>query len=972
MNRFQSVLFLLLALVSPFLLGAQNAPPSEEVINKMKAALAPLFQENQDYVFSDLKSESSGSGFRISGNATFFQTNSVTLVATFASADVMARFELQFPQGSKLPNDAQQKLAKQNIVNWMPPDIQKVVSLQSLYVELAQNTISTVGIHFAAQQDWNPVAGIAAKNIVVDFNLNKPLGAVSISSTLKSDFKIGDASIKVGATLSSNPNDCVLSGDISNLSLGNVLSSFGMNKAPEWPDAFWNLSMSKGTISMAPFSKTLSLNTTSDFGQVEFFINASKTPAEFMVGVSPPSDFSFKRIDPNLGVLDNVGLKNTAIVLASSTQKTRLALFKKLGQETEVTRGLTLLSLYDISAMSKEVEKLIGKSQLLLRATVSNNPGEMKLMASLDTNISFDAKQTTILKNVNFTIAPNPANFEVSLGGTMEVKAEKNRTLNFTTRVAVNITNAELSIEGIMTGTWDRPFETNGVQLIDLGIGVGVSFKTSPLPMPTMQFKGKIKVGDPRNPAFAGDVTFALDPSNPTQSMIDAGFNQILMKDLVRIVQYSNPSFRVPDDSRNLINSMGVTDARLTIVPGLTTVTVLEKNYDPGFLIKGSAAIDGYNTNLLVGISSAGIKAGAGISSIVFPPYFSFTGALDKPDPFFNMVLSTTDPKSSKVAYSGKATVLKLTAESDMMLSDKGFDLYMNGKIFDKFQAKLRIAAGSTKDGAGYNVMATMDSDLQKYISDIASAEIDKATKNSQKAFKEAQTTLTQKQQEVATLNTEIEKQRAIVQAERDKDCKKFNDAEADVKRDRKKLNNLKDDIDDREDKIKKLAKAIEKDATKAIENGAKITKLKAEVVGLEAALATARGVLKASEKVLEALGKGCDQTPIDLDPRIAGIITARETADKSLQAAKVIVQGTGAITGGSLKATKYIVEKGSTGVVTITYAYFESKLSVADGGMVSMKVRGTYAGEPLDQSFTINLPSPQATVEAFARELLK
>ena len=237
MNLFRPVLILLVALSSPFFLGAQNGPPSEEVITKMKTALAPLFQENQDYVFSDLKSEAKGNGFRISGNATFFQMNSVTLVATFASADVMARFELQFPAGSKLPNDAQQKLAKQNIVNWMPQEIQKVVSLQSLYVELAQNTISTVGIHFAAQQDWNPVAGIAAKNIAVDFNLNNPLGTVSISSTLKSDFKIGDASIKVGATLSSNPNDCVLSGDISNLSLGNVLSSIGMNKAPEWPDA---------------------------------------------------------------------------------------------------------------------------------------------------------------------------------------------------------------------------------------------------------------------------------------------------------------------------------------------------------------------------------------------------------------------------------------------------------------------------------------------------------------------------------------------------------------------------------------------------------------------------------------------------------------------------------------------------------------------------------------------------------------
>jgi predicted nucleic acid-binding Zn-ribbon protein len=960
-----------IALTATSLTAQNSQPASEEVIGKIKTALAPLFQENQDYIFSDLKTESSSGGFKVSGNATFFQMNSVTLVATFASTDVMARFELQFPTGSKLPTDVQHKLAKQNIVNWMPGDIQKVVSLKSLYLELAQNTIITIGIQFAAQQDWNPVTGIAAKNIVVDFNLNNPLGTVSVSSTLKSDFMIGDASIKVGAILSSNPNDCVLTGNISNLSLGNVLSTIGMTKAPEWPDAFWNLSMSKGSISIAPFAKTLSLNATSDFGQVEFFINASKTPVEFMVGVSPPSDFSFKRLDQNLGVLDNVGLKNTAIVLASSTQKTRLSLFKKLGQEAEVTRGLTLLSLYDISATSKELEKLIGKSQLLLRATISNNPAELKLMASLDASIPLDAKSNVILKNVNFAIAPNPASFTISLGGMMDVKTAK-ETLSFTTNIAVNITNLELSVEGIMKGTWDRPFDTNGVQLIDLGIGVGVSFKTTPIPMPTLQFKGKIKVGNPASPAFAGDVTFALDPSNPTQCMIDAGFNQILLSDLVKVVQYSNPSFKVPEDSRKTVNSIAVTDARLTIVPGITTVTVLEKLYDPGFLIKGKSTIDGYQTNLLVGISAAGIKAGAGITSIVFPPYFSFTGALGKPDPYFNLVLSTTDPKSSKIAYSGKATLLKLTAESDMMLSDVGFDLYMNGKIFDKFQAKLRVAAGSTKDGAGYNVMATMDSDLQKYISDIASAEIDKATKDSQKAFKEAQTTLTQKQKEVATLDAEIEKQRGIVKSERDKDCKKFEEASAQVSKDRKKVNGLKDDIDDKEDKIKKLKKQMDDDITKIPENGAKITKLKAEIVGLEAAKVTANGVLATSKKVLEALGTGCDQTPIDLDPRIAGLITSRETADKSLQAAKVIVGGAGSITGGSLKATKYIVEKGGTGVVTITYAYFESKLSIADGGMLTMKVKGTYAGDPLDKSFTINLPSPQATVEAFARELLK
>jgi hypothetical protein len=130
MNVLKPVLLLCIALCFCTRLGAQDLQPTnEEVIGKIKTALAPLFQENQDYTFSDLKTESGGAGFKVSGTATFFQMTSVQLVATFASADVMARFELTFPAGSKLSADVQQKLAKQNFVNWIPGDIQKILSL---------------------------------------------------------------------------------------------------------------------------------------------------------------------------------------------------------------------------------------------------------------------------------------------------------------------------------------------------------------------------------------------------------------------------------------------------------------------------------------------------------------------------------------------------------------------------------------------------------------------------------------------------------------------------------------------------------------------------------------------------------------------------------------------------------------------------------------------------------------------------
>jgi hypothetical protein len=319
---------------------------NDEVISKMKTGLSPIFQENQDYVFSDILVTEASGGYKITGNATFFQIQSVTFIGTFSSADVFARFEIQFPEGSILPESTQKKLANQNFVNWIPGDIRKVVALKSLYVELAGTSIKTIEIQFAGQQDWKPINGISAKNILVDFNLNNPTSGVSVSSTMKSNVSLGKVTISTTATLSSNPNDCVLSGDVSGLSVGDVLTSVGMTKAPEWPNAFWDLAMAKGSLSIAPFAKILTLNTTTDFGQLEFSVNGATS--DIIVGIAPPSDFSFARIDPSLGMLDNLGLKNTGIVLASSTQKTNLTIFKKLGQATEVTRGLTLLALYDI------------------------------------------------------------------------------------------------------------------------------------------------------------------------------------------------------------------------------------------------------------------------------------------------------------------------------------------------------------------------------------------------------------------------------------------------------------------------------------------------------------------------------------------------------------------------------------------------------------------------------------------------
>jgi hypothetical protein len=141
----------------------------------------------------------------------------------------------------------------------------------------------------------------------------------------------------------------------------------------------------------------------------------------------------------------------------------------------------------------------------------------------------------------------------------------------------------------------------------------------------------------------------------------------------------------------------------------------------------------------------------------------------------------------------------------------------------------------------------------------------------------------------------------------------------------------------------------------------------------LETGKKAANLTLAGYKEVLNGLQGICKTTPIDLDPRVSGLIASRETALFSLTTARKTVEGTGVITGGSLKATKWIVSRGNPmGVLDINEAFFEGNLSQMNSGTVTMRVKGTFAGDPINTSFSFGFNNAQATVETFARSLVK
>lgn len=126
------------------------------------------------------------------------------------------------------------------------------------------------------------------------------------------------------------------------------------------------------------------------------------------------------------------------------------------------------------------------------------------------------------------------------------------------------------------------------------------------------------------------------------------------------------------------------------------------------------------------------------------PPFFELKGARGKEKPSIHIVAKAST--ESKVAVSGSATLLGVTSEMDLLINDKGFDLYMKGKIFNAFQATFEVSGSRVTDGGSFRVAATMEQDFLKYFTKHASEEIDKATKKTQGDITKAQNTITREQ----------------------------------------------------------------------------------------------------------------------------------------------------------------------------------------------------------------------------------
>lgn len=945
-----------------------NPTDSVLIFQKVVDGLRTVFSKN-DFDLTNPSVTQNEKGYLLAADADFMGIKGSQLRAELASISLLTKLAVSFPNNS-FRNKQLRSFGNINLTRWIPDGIKENLRIVEFSIEFVNNNANRLLAGFGAS-NWlfSDIGNLSLKDIHLSISVSDPGSRNPVlQATADGSVHLGGATVLLKATAANERAEWVFSGGIKNLSAATLMNSIGFSRPSNIPESFWNFQLD--ALQFLVRQNRLDLKAASQIGEVQVLaVKNGKNPNTYLMGIAPGPSMQLSSLVSELKPIDDMGITNTIIVISSIDQKADLNAFNRMGTSPDVKRGLNVLASYDINKLSPELGRFLGESNLFLRGSFAGSLSTINLEAALRSNIRFDAAGNVIMKGVRVNFSPAPAAMKISLGGELELKVNRDKLL-FDGNVSVNISDLSMMINGVLKGDWNNPFGISpGITLSNLGLGVGITFRTTPIPLPILQFRGQLAAGPRNYPKFRGNVVLALDPGNPQNCMIDAGFNKIMLRD---IVDAFIPQVGVPAGLQNTVLRSSLQDVRLTVVPNPQGVEVLGIRYNPGFLVKGKMNIGDYYASMLLGIDNTGIEAAAGISGINFSPFFRLSGSRGRPDPMIHLILKKRPDAGVKI--SGSATLLGLTSETDLVINDNGLRLLMNGRIFNLFESSLDVSAGSlANNGEMMYIKAEMKNDLFRYITENASREIDKATKETQNSIAQAQRDMTNAQNQLNGLYTQVNQQRAVVQAERDRDCRKLRDAETDLNQKRSRVNSLNSDINSLNGTINRLKKEMKDNVLKIPENSAKITYYGTQVAGLETAKATAQGVMYAAEKTVGLMAGMCKATPVDLDPRVSTLIGSIEMAKGTIEAAKYVAEGGKIIGVGTLQATKWIVQNGNPmGVVNISSASFEGNLKACNGGTVSLKVIGTFAGKPINSSFSFNFYNPVATVNAWARSLLQ
>lgn len=148
------------------------------------------------------------------------------------------------------------------------------------------------------------------------------------------------------------------------------------------------------------------------------------------------------------------------------------------------------------------------------------------------------------------------------------------------------------------------------------------------------------------------------------------------------------------------------------------------------------------------------------------------------------------------IDIAGAVELLLMRAETQLQLSESSFFFAVAGNLFSGlFKAVLEVSGSRFEQGGSFNVRAAVQNDLFAYLRREATAAIQQATSGAVANLTRAQQNRSVKQLEVNKLLQDVERLRATVRAERERDRRRLQEAQRAVGNAQAEVNKIQGEI---------------------------------------------------------------------------------------------------------------------------------------------------------------------------------
>lgn len=742
-------------------------------------------------------------------------------------------------------------------------------------------------------------------------------GAKKVSLQVGGDFNIGGVAVSLGLTL---PGGFALSAALPAVKLSEVLTALGGGTVLQGlglPASFFDLTLGPSTIGIDATAKTATLSgSAAGFGALELTV---RRDAQGKIGaalaLAPRAGVDLQSL---LGVPGLGGLALTDLVFVlSSLQDPALRFsapaFASVGR---VMRGFGFAAKVTLPSFGAGASVLgLPSTPIAMQARFGRSLSDFTLSAAMSApggRIVLDAQNGIAL--IDPELRFSPGTMEFALIGSTELFLDGTKLL-FTGGVKLGGSGATLFAE--MDGDWRSPFGISGVVARDLALvltlpaGVGLS--------------GGLQIG-----RQSGALTVQVSPTAPVFQLL---LTNLDLHDLIASV--CDPALtNLPANFRQTLSDIRIRDAEIYVAPKDTEFGT--KPCPAGVSVRGKMSLWGLDVDARVRTVGSGATRALLAEGLISLPDLGgllvLKGGQDangaaRSGPY--MKLDLQPGKTPVVLIAAAIEVLGAQGPSvDIQLDDSGFRGAFSGRLMGgKVGARLEVSGSRLGPNAKYALAVEVDaSSIGELLNKVQSTLTETIAAASQEITK-AKALLAQVQERGLALTQSAEDQRRAIQDQRNADTEKLRQAERDLQQRSAEVDALLRSIESARAQVRAERAEVDRRIAAAQNDvnaaRAAVSSLNNEINstdrwfhslpkidvpwkpsraregmwfgikmgGLYVARDSANAGLNIANSTLQGIRDAQRSFPIDVDPRVAALLSSHITAQGVLQAAQSTVE---------------------------------------------------------------------------------